>query len=171
MIPLEPSSEQMREMGEAGLEYLIGFLHGLPDAPAADVEGALDVARSIHSVPPERGIPFDQAMNTFTLAVTKAFEPAGPGYLAFIPGGGLFTSALASFLANGVNRFTNLAATAPALVQMEADVVRWLCELFDLPAGSQGILTTGGSMANFSAIVTARVSRLPENFLDGILYT
>jgi aromatic-L-amino-acid decarboxylase len=32
------------------------------------------------------------------------------------------------------------------------------------------LLTTGGSLANFSAVVTARHERLPENFFAGILY-
>ncbi|MDQ3991716.1 MAG: aminotransferase class I/II-fold pyridoxal phosphate-dependent enzyme, partial [Actinomycetota bacterium] len=69
-----------------------------------------------------------------------------------------------------VNRFVNLAAPAPALVQLEANVVRWLCDLFELPPGSQGILTSGGSMANLSALVTARHARLGEDFADGRLY-
>jgi aromatic-L-amino-acid decarboxylase len=60
--------------------------------------------------------------------------------------------------------------TAPALVQMEQDVLRWLCDLFDLPAEANGILTSGGSLANFSAIVTARRAMLPEDFLAGTLY-
>src|SRR5207237_5230810 len=97
-------------------------------------------------------------------------DPANPGYLAFIPGGGLFTSAVADFLACVTNRFVNLAATAPALVALEASTIRWLCDTFGLPAAAQGIFTSGGSMANFSALVTARVERLPEDFLGGTLY-
>src|SRR5207248_8913992 len=42
---------------------------------------------------------------------------------------------------------------------IEADVIRWIADLFDFPADAQGILTTGGSLANFSAIVTAREVR------------
>ena len=38
------------------------------------------------------------------------------------------------------------------------------------PAGSQGVLTTGGSMANLSAVVTARHAKLGEDFLDGTYY-
>jgi aromatic-L-amino-acid decarboxylase len=49
-------------------------------------------------------------------------------------------------------------------------VLRWLCDEFGLPADAGGIFTTGGSMANLSAIVTARHARLPEDFLDGRIY-
>ena len=39
-----------------------------------------------------------------------------------------------------------------------------------LPAGARGILTSGGSLSNFSAIVTARHERLGEAFQDGSIY-
>jgi aromatic-L-amino-acid decarboxylase len=64
----------------------------------------------------------------------------------------------------------NLWSEAPVAAQIENNVVRWLCDLFDYPPGSRGVLTSGGSMANFSAIVAARKDRLPEDFLSGTLY-
>jgi len=60
---------------------------------------------------------------------------------------------------------------APGLVQIEANVGRWLCEMAGYPASALGLLTTGGSMANLIALVTARRERLPEDFLSGVLYT
>jgi aromatic-L-amino-acid decarboxylase len=53
---------------------------------------------------------------------------------------------------------------------MEDSVVRWLCDLFGFPPESRGFLSSGGSMANFSAVVTARRAMLPEEFLDGVIY-
>jgi aromatic-L-amino-acid/L-tryptophan decarboxylase len=170
MYPLEPGADEMRRMGRAAVEYLTAFIEGLEDAPANNVERGLEVAERIRAAPPEQGVPFETAMREFADGVQSAYEPAGPGYLAYIPGGGLYAAALASFLAAGVNRFVNLAGTAPAFVQVEENVIRWLCETFDLPSGSRGILTSGGSMANFSAIVTARRAKLPEDFLRGTLY-
>jgi aromatic-L-amino-acid decarboxylase len=55
-------------------------------------------------------------------------------------------------------------------VQLEASVLRWLCEVFGLGPGSQGVLTPGGSMSNLSAIVTARTAMLGEQFLGGTMY-
>jgi hypothetical protein len=42
--PLDPSPEQMRAMGEAAVDYVIDFIHGLSEAPAQNVEGALEAA-------------------------------------------------------------------------------------------------------------------------------
>src|SRR5206468_8460839 len=53
---------------------------------------------------------------------------------------------------------------------MEADVLRWLCEMFDYPREARGILTSGGSMSNLSAIVTARTTKLQEDFVEGCIY-
>ena len=157
-------------MGGAALDYVIDFVHGLDEAPARNVEGALQAALELKASPPEEGGSFDEAFADFRDAAARAFETAGPGYLPYIPGGGMFASSLAQFLVMTVNRFPNLWEVAPGLVQIEQNVVRWLCDLFDYPDEARGILTTGGSIANLSAVVTARHVKLGEDFADGTYY-
>jgi aromatic-L-amino-acid decarboxylase len=169
-VSFDPSAEDMRAMGNHVIDTLAGFIAGQEGAPASDMEGAYELAASLRRSPPDEGEDFKSLVDTVMEAASKAYNTAGPGYLAYIPGGGLYASALADLIACVTNRFTNLSAPAPALVQLEANVVRWLCDEFSLPPGSQGVLTSGGSMANFSAIVTARTAKLPENFLDGTIY-
>ena len=170
MLPLDPTPADMRVMGEAALRYLIGFIGGLDDAPAEATEGAIELARELRASPPEIGGDFEPLLDEARRAIEKTFEYAGPGYLAYIPGGGLYTAALADFLAQGVNRYVGLWQPSPAVVQIEENVTRWLCDVFDYPAGSQGLLLSGGSMANLSAMVTARHAKLGEDFLDGTYY-
>jgi aromatic-L-amino-acid decarboxylase len=170
-LPFDPSPEQMRAMGQAVLDALIAWIGGLDDAPAANTEQALAVAERLRRSPSEEGRADLHALLDEALEASRhTFEYSGPGYLAYIPGGGLFTAALAEFLAQGLNRYVGLWQPSPAVVQLEENVTRWLCSLFDLPEGSQGLLTTGGSMANLSAVVTARHVRLGEDFLDGVYY-
>src|SRR5436190_6283886 len=158
-------------MGDAAIAFAADFLEARASAPASDVEGAFDLARTLLAQPPpDGGRPFSELLDTIGSAAAAALDPTNPGYLAFIPGGGLYASAIADFLACVTNRFVNLAATAPALVALEASVIRWLADVFGLPDTAQGILTSGGSMANFSALVAARVARLPDNFLGGTIY-
>ena len=170
MYPLDPKPDDMRAMGEAAVEFLVGFIHGLDDAPMSNVDGGIDLARSLRASPPEEGGPFSEVFEDFKAAAAAAYETCGPGYLPYIPGGGLYASSLAQFLAMGVNRFPNLWEVAPGLQQIEENVVRWLCDLFGYPPGARGILTSGGSIANLSAVVTARHTKLGEDFWDGTYY-
>ena len=55
------------------------------------------------------------------------------------------------------------------MVQLEENVTRWLCSLFDFPEGSQGLLTTGGSMGDARGDGHGPDStRLGEDFTDGV---
>lgn len=168
---LEPDADAMRRLVNAAMARIVPHIASLPRQPAADVEGAAAVAHSLAEAMPEGPASLEETLALlFDRAVPKSFNTAGPGYLAYIPGGGLFTSAVAALIASAVNRYVGVWAAAPALVQLETNVVRWFCDLVGYPAGSGGILTSGGSLGNFSAIVMARVARLPENFLKGRLY-
>ena len=48
--------------------------------------------------------------------IPRSFGTAGPGYLAYIPGGGVYPAALADFIADTANRYTGIWQAAPALV-------------------------------------------------------
>ncbi|MGZ5353919.1 MAG: pyridoxal phosphate-dependent decarboxylase family protein [Actinomycetota bacterium] len=167
---LDPSPEQMREMGEAAVAYAVDFLARRSDAPAHGYEGSVEAADARRESPPETGGEFAPLLELVEEIASRAADNAGPGFLAFIPGGGLWASAIAELLANTIDKFVNLWGSAPVAAQIENNVVRWLCDLFGYPDTSRGVLTSGGSMANFSAIVAARRDRLPEDFLAGTLY-
>ena len=170
-LPLDPAPEDMRAMADAVADALIAWIGGLDDAPAAATEGAMDVAARLAASPPEIGSgDFAGLLADALEAARHTFEYSGPGYLAYIPGGGLYTAAVGEFLAQGLNRYVGLWQPSPAIVQLEENVTRWLRDLFAFPPTSQGVLTSGGSMANLSAVVTARHARLGTDFLDGTYY-
>jgi aromatic-L-amino-acid decarboxylase len=168
--PFDPSPEQMREMGRAALDYAIGFLGRRSQAPASAFEGAEEAAEAHREPPPELGGEFAPLLELVESVASHSADNAGPGFLAYIPGGGLFASSLADLLSTTIDRYVNLWGEAPVAAQVEYNVVRWLCDLFAYPPESRGVLTSGGSMANFSAIVAARTDRLPEDFLSGTAY-
>jgi aromatic-L-amino-acid decarboxylase len=152
-------------------ERLIQYVETLPAQPSADTEGGVELARSLVGPLPETGRPYGELLELlFERVVRKGFGTAGPGYLAYIPGGGLLHTPVADHVANGVNRYVGVFAAAPGLAQIEANVVRWFGEMVGYPAAARGFLTTGGSLANFSALVTARREKLPADFLRGTIY-
>lgn len=169
-FPLELDASAMRSLVASAIERIVDHVESLPTQPAAAAEGGAELARTIRSSFAEGGRPVDELLDElFDSVVPCSFNTAGPGYLAYIPGGGLFPSAVADLVASSVNRYVGVFAAAPGLVQLEVDVIRWLCDAVGYPPASLGILTSGGSLANFSAVVAAR-GRLGEDFLDGTLY-
>ncbi len=170
-FPLEPSTAEMRALLEAAAERVLAHVASLPDQPSADTEGATDLARRLAEPLPEEGVPYESLLALlFEQAVPKSFNTAGPGYLAYIPGGGLFPSAVADLIAGAVNRYVTVWQAAPALAQLEANVVGWFTSILGYGAAARGVLTSGGSVANLTAVVTARRERLPEDFLRGTVY-
>lgn len=169
---LELSSREMKDLLDAVRDRVVAHVASLPAQPAADVEGAADLARELfEAVPAEAGIPAAEILDLlFDRAIPKSFNTAGPGYLAYIPGGGVFAAAVADLISDATNRYVGVWQAAPALVQLETNVVRWLCGIVGLPDGSGGYLATGGSLATFTAVVAARREKLPADFLKGTLY-
>jgi aromatic-L-amino-acid decarboxylase len=169
--PLEPTSAEMHRLVDEAMRHIVAHIESLPTQPAMNVEGATEYARTLIEPLPQHGQSYESLLDfLFHEAIPRSFTAAGPGYLAYVPGGGLFHSAVADLIANAVNRYVGVCAAAPALVQLEANVVRWFCEILQLPKGSGGVLTSGASLANFTAIVAARKSKLPDDFLNGTLY-
>jgi aromatic-L-amino-acid decarboxylase len=172
MSDLEPSPERMRELLRLATNRIVGHIDSLPGQPAQAAEGGAAFARSLREPLPEKGETYEALLDfLFEKVIPRSFNTAGPGYMAYIPGGGLFDSAVADLIATATNRYTGVFLAAPGLAQLEANVVRWFCDIVGYPEGAQGFLTTGGSLANLTAIVTARCERLPTDFLKGVIYT
>lgn len=167
---LEIGGEELRALIDAAARRIVACIAALPSTPS-DLRDPADLARSLVEPLPERGAPVEGLFDLlFDTVIPRGFQTAGPGYLAYIPGGGLPQSAVADLIADATNRYVGVFAAAPGLAQIEANVVRWFCGIVGYPEGAGGILTTGGSLSNFSAIVSARRDRLPADFGRGTLY-
>lgn len=168
---LELDEVDLRALVAAAVDRICGELRELPTRPACVTEGGAELARSLREPLPRTGSPLPELLATiFDRALPVSYNTPGPGYLAYIPGGGLLHAAVADLIADAINRYVGLWRAAPGLVQLESNVISWLCEIVGLPAGSGGVLTSGGSLANFSATVAAR-HVLGERFADGTIYT
>lgn len=169
---LEMDGEQFRQFVDTVMQRLEPFLSSLDDQPAWDSDDIEEILPIVREPLPQSGEPIDALLHRlFDVLIPKGFNTAGPGYLSYIPGGGLPESAVADLISGVTNRYVGVWQASPGLAQLEGTVVRWICEMIGLPLETAGgFLTTGGSLANWSAIVTARRCRLPENFLNGILY-
>ena len=168
---LELSEAEMRDLLQRAGEAVIKHVASLSSQPVHGVKGGPKIAKSLKDTLPERGTPVERLLRTlFGKAIPQTLNTASPGYLAYVPGGGLFPAAIGDLIALATNRYTALWLCAPVMVQLEQNVLEWLCRLTGLPEGAGGLLTSGGSMANLIALVTARRDRLPPEFQKGVVY-
>lgn len=79
-----------------------------------------------------------------------------PRFFAWIQGTGTPLGVLADLLASGMN--PNVAIGEHSAMYVDRQVVNWCKELMNFPAAASGILVSGGSMANVTALTVARNS-------------
>jgi len=162
----------MRAMADAVVARCIAHIESLGRQPSCGDIDAAALCRALREPAPEEGVALEPLLDLlFREWIPRSFTAPGPGYLAYIPGGGLYPAALADFISNTTNRYTGVWQAAPVLVQLEANALDWLREWMDFPPGARGLFTSGGSMATFNAIVCARERYLGAEIRRGVLYT
>ena len=168
---LEFSPADMRRMAREVMDRAVDHIATLAAQPASGDVAVEDLARALREPAPDDPTPLEPLLDAlFEDWIPRSFTAPGPGYLAYIPGGGLFPAALADFIADTANRYTGVWQAAPLLVQLEANALDWLREWMDFPATTRGLFTTGGSMATFNAILCARERHLGREIRRGVMY-
>lgn len=170
---LEPDLEQRIGMTARTVQYAQRFLNELPDKNAfveTDDKGKELLEKPFTEEPSDLG----ELLSLIDNEVHRpGLNPASPGHLGYIPGGGIYPSALADFLAAVGNRYAGVFFSSPGAVRMENMCIRWMCDLAGYPEGAAGNLTSGGSIANLIALVTARDSAglHAHDFEKSVIYT
>ena len=94
-----------------------------------------------------------------------------PKFFSFVPGPSNYISVMADALATGFNIFSGGWSAAPSAAELEIVTIGWLLKMFNLPMKKGGgIFTSGGSMANLTALVTARNIKCGEDFSKAVIY-
>lgn len=153
---LEPLAEERMQWNKAVQKYADNFLDDFNQKNTFVVSEELGMA--INNFPiEESGKPIEAVLQCLKDNVdTPNLNPASGGHFGYIPGGGVFTTALGDYLAAVTNRYAGIFFACPGGVRMENMLLRWMCRMMNYPKKALGNLTSGGSIANLSAIATAR---------------
>jgi glutamate/tyrosine decarboxylase-like PLP-dependent enzyme len=167
--PLEPGPEARAAIVERALAHAEDFWTGLAEGPS---HRSREEAFAVRLEPEfaEAGRAPQEALDYLAACVdSPGIATASPRFMGYIPGGGLFHAAVGDFLAAASNKYAGFASAAPGAVRMENALVAWMAEVVGYPSGAAGTLTSGGSLANLTAIVAARDARDPDG--GGAVYT
>ena len=131
------------------------YLAGLDHIPVR-ARGADDVAESIGGDLPETGSGAAAALTELLEHSAGLIASSGPRYFHFVTGGVTPAALGADWLASLTDQNSGDWGGAPLTSHLEAVSIRWLLDLFGLPSGWGGVLTTGATMANFVGLAAAR---------------
>ena len=103
----------------------------------------------------------------------KGINAASGGHLGYIPGGGIYTSSLADYLADVTNEYVGMYYSCPGGVAIEHELLNWMKSIFNFPESAIGNLTSGGSIANLIALTAARDKHGIKNAVieKSVIYT
>ncbi len=170
VFPLEPSAEQRAEIDALAIRFVEAWHAAAATMDASGPGLTDDQIAGLLAPPSETGISMEAALEILETAGLGGTNHPSGGHMSYIPNAGLFTGAVGEHIASALNRFTGVAGAAPGMTAIENSVTEWIASLFGLGESSASILLSGGSLANMTAVVVARVNRLGEHFADGLLY-
>ena len=169
--PLELPLDDMKRLGYAVIDHLVEYWASLPTLPTTR-HASRAALEAVLREPPPRG-PSDPD-SVFRLAMETVFgnviDCCHPRNFSWVPSPGNFISVLADALTVGHNVSPGIWLEASGPSQVEVITIDWLRELCGLPDTSGGIFTSGGSMANLTALMAARTDRVGVHSDDAIIY-
>ena len=153
---LDPVQEQRDKWNSEVLHYSNTFINNL-DATKAYIDTD-ENGKDIYNLDiTEQATELSTLLDGISTNIDNVgLNPASNGHMGYIPGGGLYPSALGDYIAAISNRYAGIFFAAPGAVRLENMLIRWMCRIMEYPETSIGNLTSGGSIANLVAIVTAR---------------
>ena len=121
---------------------------------------------------PENPMPANDVLK-FVLenVMTQSNVMTHPKSYAFVPGPSNYISVMSDTLATGFNIFAGGWVGSAGAAGIEITTLNWMLKLFNFPVKKGGgIFTSGGSMANLTALATARKVKCGEDFSSAVIY-
>jgi len=148
----------MREIGYRTIDMLVDQLSD-PTIPAMRRGVGEELRGGLMATPPEQPRGWDELLRQLNHDVlTPMSRLSHPGYFAFIPASSTFAGALGDLIAAALDIDVGSWMSAAGPSQLELVVLDWFKSWIGYPPEAAGILVSGGSAANITALACARES-------------
>ena len=159
--PLGLDPETMRRLGYQTVDMLVDRLSAVADGPVIRRADRAEMERRLNEPPPEVAQGFDEILGRLGEDVLPFASVTGhPRYFAFIPGCPTWPASLGDLIASvsNIENSSWLESAGPS--ELELVVLDWFKEWISYPAEAEGVLVSGGSAANMTALACAREAML-----------
>jgi glutamate/tyrosine decarboxylase-like PLP-dependent enzyme len=165
------SREQMRTLGYQVVDMLVEHFEQVGNLPVTRKETRLDLETRLREPVPRHPSDASVVLERVQRDVLDSIMHLDhPRCFAFVPGPGNFVSAMADALASGFNVFAGTWLEASGPTQIELVTLDWLRQFCGLPDTAGGLFVSGGSVANLTALATARHIMLRDDITNAIVY-
>ena len=150
-------AEAMRRAGYATVDALIDRLTQPTADPVLRRATPAEMRARLGGPPPEQAGDYPGVLaRLLTDVLPYASRTDHPGYFAFIPSFTTWPAALAELTAAAANPYCGAWMESAGPAQVELEVIDWFRSWLGMPASTAGVLVSGGSAANLTALLAAR---------------
>lgn len=168
---LRLSREEMRTLGYRVVDLLVDhFAENSEQSVGRSPDREEMEARLREALPEEGTDPHDVLDQVERDVMPNTMRVDHPRFFGFVPSPSNFIGVLADALASGFNVFSGTWISGAAAAQVELVTIDWLRELCGLPDSAGGLFTSGGSMANVTALAAARHAVLDDDVTGAVVY-
>ncbi len=161
----------MREAGYAVVDWIVSRLTSLRESSLGREQSREETEKLLREPIPEQPTPFAEVFRQYASRVAPNAVPLDhPRFFAFIPSAPNFVSILADALVAGTNVFAGTWLESSGPSQVELLVIDWFKQMLGLPAEAAGLLVSGGSVANLTALAVARHAQINDQTEGATVY-
>jgi glutamate/tyrosine decarboxylase-like PLP-dependent enzyme len=153
---LEPDTKQRENVRNKVLDYTESFLENIDSMNVWNDSESKGIGIYDDPIGEDPSSIDDLLVSVKNNVDDPHLNAASGGHLAYVPGGGIYYSALGDYMAAVSNKYAGLFYAGPGAVRMENMLIKWMADFVGYPESTAGNLTSGGSIANLTGIVTAR---------------
>lgn len=148
--------EEFKRLGYRVIDMIAEYYASIPELPVFPSSTSTEIERVFTEDLPLTGQDPDEILNEWQSKILPyATHLGSPRYFGFVNGSGTMMGTLAEALAASVNMNPGGWKPAPSATEIERRTIKWMAELIGYPADCGGLFTTGGTMANYTALQTA----------------
>lgn len=156
------NSKEFKELGYKVVDMIADYYASINQIPVFPGNTSSQVEQVFNEALPEKPQhPADIIDEWKTKILPNTTNIGSPRYFGFVNGSGTMISTLAEALAASVNMNSGGWKAAPAATEIERRTIAWIAEMIGYPVDCGGLLTSGGTMANFTALETALRIKAP----------
>ena len=160
-------ANEFRTLGHALIEQIADFYESLPERSLTSASTPEAVRNLIgKGTLPERGEEAGALLEEVApLLFDHSLHNGHPKFLGYITSSAAPLGALADLLVAAVNANVVKWELSPVASEIESQTIHWVAELIGYEHDCDGLMVSGGNMANFLAFVAARTAKAPWKIL------